>query len=92
MNALRDVEVGRQAGREFNRWLLETCCNRPPEEAAGRLVNWQDAPSARYPHPREEHLLPLHVCLGAALSAATPAKCAFNAEVMGYQMSAFLWD
>jgi len=28
------------------------------------LEVWQKAPSARYCHPCEEHLLPLHVCLG----------------------------
>ncbi|KXS37494.1 MAG: extradiol ring-cleavage dioxygenase III subunit B [Halomonadaceae bacterium T82-2] len=29
---------------------------------AERLVHWERAPHARFCHPREEHLLPLHVC------------------------------
>ncbi len=31
-----------------------------------RLTNWEKAPGARVCHPREEHLLPLHVCACAA--------------------------
>jgi aromatic ring-opening dioxygenase catalytic subunit (LigB family) len=30
------------------------------------LVDWENAPSARLAHPREDHLLPLMVAAGAA--------------------------
>ena len=30
------------------------------------LVDWQNAPTARLAHPREDHLLPLMVAAGAA--------------------------
>jgi len=33
------------------------------------IVNWAQAPHARFAHPREEHLLPLLVCLGPAQGA-----------------------
>jgi aromatic ring-opening dioxygenase catalytic subunit (LigB family) len=29
-------------------------------------VNWSQAPSARFAHPREDHLVPLFVAVGAA--------------------------
>ena len=38
----------------------------PPELRASALAAWDKAPSARGAHPREEHLLPLHVVVGAA--------------------------
>jgi aromatic ring-opening dioxygenase catalytic subunit (LigB family) len=30
------------------------------------LLHWSDAPAARLAHPREDHLLPLMVAVGAA--------------------------
>jgi aromatic ring-opening dioxygenase catalytic subunit (LigB family) len=36
---------------------------------AARLTAWETAPAAREAHPREEHLLPLHVAAGAAGSS-----------------------
>ena len=47
----------------FEDWLADTCSNNnvSPEDRERRLIEWADAPGARYCHPREEHLLPLHV-------------------------------
>lgn len=55
----------------FQAWLAETCGgpNLGVEYRLERLATWETAPHARYCHPREEHLLPLHVCAGMALSA-----------------------
>lgn len=92
MNAFRDGESGKSTCREFDDWLGDTCCRSDPGETAARLRNWISAPGARYAHPREEHLLPLHVCCGAALVNGAPARRMFNGDVMGYRMSAFLWD
>ena len=52
----------------FEAWLLETCTSQDLSEAEReqRLLNWESAPHARFCHPREEHLLPLHVCYGVA--------------------------
>lgn len=74
----------------FEQWLVDTCTNRLLSEAerAQRLVDWEKAPAARYCHPREEHLLPLHVCYGVA---ETPAKQVFRFEIMGKMASAYLW-
>ena len=37
-----------------------------PNERVTELTYWDAAPAARDAHPREEHLLPLHVAVGAA--------------------------
>lgn len=76
----------------FDTWLTETCCS--PEISAAerkeRLALWTQAPSARFCHPREEHLLPLLVCAAAADLA--PARRIYGGELMGAQVSAYLWN
>lgn len=81
------------ACNQFDNWLRETCTDTKltTEERERRLLEWAAAPAARFCHPREEHLLPLHVCYGAA-SVTTPiATVAFNQEVMGKKVTALLW-
>ncbi|MGP9800642.1 DODA-type extradiol aromatic ring-opening family dioxygenase [Rheinheimera sp. NSM] len=58
-------------------------------EQAQRLINWQQAPDARLMHPREEHLLPLHVCFGAAKGST--AQVLFNDKVLQKAVLAFGW-
>ncbi len=74
----------------FEQWLIDTCSNTEltEQEREQRLNNWDKAPAARYCHPREEHLLPLHVCYGAAGTAATRV---FEFEILGKMASAYLW-
>jgi len=73
----------------FQDWLIRTCATDMPErEREHRLIEWEHAPSARYCHPREEHLLPLHVCYGLAQSKA---ETVFDDTVMGKRSVAFLW-
>ena len=73
----------------FQDWLIQTCTS-PLEQAERerRLLEWEQAPSARYCHPREEHLLPLHVC---ASLAGTPAELVFDDRILGKRGVAFLW-
>ncbi|OYD25029.1 DODA-type extradiol aromatic ring-opening family dioxygenase [Oceanimonas baumannii] len=54
--------------RAFEHWLTQTCTDPAltEEERKDRLVHWEQAPYARFCHPREEHLLPLHLCYGLA--------------------------
>jgi aromatic ring-opening dioxygenase catalytic subunit (LigB family) len=49
----------------FDAWL-DAALRRPPEERTQALIAWEEAPAARLAHPREEHLLPLMVAVGAA--------------------------
>jgi aromatic ring-opening dioxygenase catalytic subunit (LigB family) len=52
--------------RRFDEWLQATLVASPPVERLQRLTEWTSAPAARAAHPREDHLLPLMVALGAA--------------------------
>ncbi len=54
-----------QDATRFDAWMREAVGRpRPARDAA--LTAWAEAPSARAAHPREEHLMPLHVVAGAA--------------------------
>jgi aromatic ring-opening dioxygenase catalytic subunit (LigB family) len=53
------------ASEAFDTWLRATVPAAPAERDRG-LLAWESAPAARRAHPREEHLLPLHVVAGAA--------------------------
>jgi aromatic ring-opening dioxygenase catalytic subunit (LigB family) len=57
---------GTLASQKFDDWLRFTLMELPPEERTPALLHWDQAPYARMAHPREEHLLPLMVALGAA--------------------------
>lgn len=74
----------------FMGWLNDTCSDRSlgENERTHRLVNWEKAPSARFCHPREEHLLPLHVCYGVANRACNKH---FDLEIIGKKASVYLW-
>jgi aromatic ring-opening dioxygenase catalytic subunit (LigB family) len=78
-----------EANDAFQNWLIETCTSPISQsERERRLIHWEKVPSARYCHPREEHLLPLHVCVGMA---DTPAKAIFDDDILGKRAVAFLW-
>lgn len=51
--------------KKFNQWLTETV-HFSSSERNERLDNWAKAPCAGECHPREEHLIPLMFCSGAA--------------------------
>lgn len=78
-----------RANDAFQDWLRETCALPLPQpERERRLAAWEKAPAARYCHPREEHLLPLHVC---AAMAGGPAEVVFDDRILGKRALAFLW-
>ena len=85
-----ETAESRNLNRAFEEWLHETCTSEElgEEERAQRLVQWQQAPGARFCHPREEHLLPLHVCCGLA-----QAPCAepFMLNILHKRASMYLW-
>jgi aromatic ring-opening dioxygenase catalytic subunit (LigB family) len=83
-----------QKAEEFNNWLINTLTNNSlsEEERENRLVNWEDAPYARFAHPREEHLLPIHVLFGVATANNFRAELVFNDIAVGKKVSAFLWS
>ncbi len=73
----------------FQHWLIQVCTGPgKQEDREDQLIHWESAPNARYCHPREEHLLPLHVCLGMA---GKPAQLIYNDFIFGKRAVAFLW-
>lgn len=74
----------------FESWLVDTCTSSEIDERTRteRLIGWDRAPAARYCHPREEHLLPLHVCYGVTKSACIGHT---QLTIMGKRSSTFFW-
>lgn len=77
---------GKPAPREakFIAWFKETATDAEisPEERRRRLSQWaSEAPYGRLTHPREEHLLPLHVASGC--TAFSPGEMIFDDFIMG---------
>jgi aromatic ring-opening dioxygenase catalytic subunit (LigB family) len=70
----------------FDAWLAEAVV-QPRAQREQRLVQWAAAPGGRASHPREEHLLPLHVVAGAA--GEDPGERVFQDRVLGSVQSAF---
>jgi 4,5-DOPA dioxygenase extradiol len=81
------------ASDQFDEWLVTTLsdANLSRAEQQKALEHWDAAPHARFCHPREEHLLPLHVCFGAA-KEGEPAEVIFNEALMGHKVAGFGWN
>jgi aromatic ring-opening dioxygenase catalytic subunit (LigB family) len=91
---LRAFSFGDNGGSDsrndaFQDWLIHVCTATDSQnEREQQLVSWEQAPHARYCHPREEHLLPLHVCAGLA---GEPATQVFDDYILGKRSVAFMW-
>jgi 4,5-DOPA dioxygenase extradiol len=85
-----DNAQSRQLNESFESWLQQTCAagDLGEQERRDRLNHWSAAPGGRYCHPREEHLLPLHVCYGAAQGACSKV---FGLNIMNKKSSMYLW-
>ncbi|MEN6543456.1 class III extradiol ring-cleavage dioxygenase [Parvibaculum sp.] len=83
------VDVGSPdpGSQRFDAWLEEVLTKATPENRIDALAAWHKAPAARDAHPREEHLLPLHVAVGAA--GTDPGRKTLTDVVMGAVESAF---
>lgn len=86
-NQSKEADVHNQV---FEAWLKDTMQSAAlsEEERRQRLVAWAQAPSARFCHPREEHLLPLHICYGLA---QRPCDVYASAKVLGKNAGLFYW-
>ena len=58
--------AARAPSAAFDAWLESTLAMADAAARSRTLADWERAPAARLAHPREEHLLPLMVALGAA--------------------------
>src|SRR5690606_2593348 len=76
----------------FDHWLTQILTNENLDKAEQQhaLEQWQSAPEARFSHPREEHLLPLHACFGAAQATAVATKI-YSGTLFNTRISAYLW-
>ena len=91
MGAFSFEEDNRQDDKNeaFQDWLKEVCTGQLSQlEREESLLHWEKAPHARYCHPREEHLLPLLVCLAMAQE---PAKVVFDDDILTKRSLAFQW-
>jgi aromatic ring-opening dioxygenase catalytic subunit (LigB family) len=71
---------------------LQTTMAAAPAQRSQALLDWEQAPAARLCHPREEHLLPLMVAVGAA--EADRAVCVYHEDGIfgGVTASSFRMD
>jgi aromatic ring-opening dioxygenase catalytic subunit (LigB family) len=72
---------------EWDSALTAAVTDPDPIRRAGRVADWQALPHARFAHPREEHLLPLMVALGAG--GGDSATLDFRDHVLGWTVSAY---
>ncbi|CAG8999165.1 MAG: 4,5-DOPA dioxygenase extradiol [Candidatus Celerinatantimonas neptuna] len=64
-NLRRFSASAQKPSQEFDQWLKQTL-ELPEQQRHRQLDQWELAPSARIAQPREDHLMPLWVALGAA--------------------------
>jgi aromatic ring-opening dioxygenase catalytic subunit (LigB family) len=84
LRALGDARATLPA-QQFDDWL-QRAISLPGSDRGDMLERWQDAPAARFCHPRPEHLLPLMVAAGAS---EAPGRRIFNEQVLGTMISGF---
>jgi aromatic ring-opening dioxygenase catalytic subunit (LigB family) len=72
---------GAAPSQAFDGWLQTVLTKASPQEREQQLLRWEQAPSARVAHPREDHLLPLMVVVGAAKEDA--GSCVYHEDFFG---------
>jgi len=75
--------------RRFDDWLQQALLKILDVERRERVAGWMQAPDARVAHPREDHLVPLMVALGAA--DEEPASLIYHQDdfLGGWALSSF---
>ena len=86
LRELFDRERAIPVAEAFDAWLQDAVA-RPPAERDAALAAWAQAPGGRRAHPREEHLIPLHVIAGAA--GDDTMRTAWSGTFLGARISAF---
>lgn len=85
-----DTAEIRAMNQGFEQWLLDTLSDAAlsEQERRAQLVDWELAPHARFCHPREEHLLPLHLCYGLAGERCNRYR---SAKILNKNSGMFYW-
>ncbi len=71
----------------FDEALTAAVTDADPARRAARVAEWASMPQARFAHPREEHLLPLMVALGAG--GDDGAVRDHSSSVLGWTVSGY---
>jgi aromatic ring-opening dioxygenase catalytic subunit (LigB family) len=72
----------------FDAWLTGAVVS-DAQTRASQLADWEQGPSARLSHPREEHLIPLMVAAGATDG---PGQRLYSETVLNTAISGFRFD
>ena len=85
--------AGAEKTETFSDWLVDTITKTNDDKgvAEEQLIDWEQAPYARFCHPREEHLIPLHVCFGMAMAQGREGKLIFDDRLMQQRVLSFQW-
>jgi aromatic ring-opening dioxygenase catalytic subunit (LigB family) len=85
--------ASQKASKDFNEWLKATITkSNSAEEVKEGLVRWEQAPSARMCHPREEHLLPLFMVAAAAGFEGGKLIYETNSDTGDHTVSGYLFN
>ena len=84
------INQNMQKSLAFHEYLRSTIEGVGPPVMLDRLASWEQAPEARFCHPREEHLLPLHVAAAAA-GANARGQTIYDGTLMGVKVASFLF-
>lgn len=79
------TRAGYEAAKLFDSWLGHALA-QTADDRARLLEHWEEAPAGRASHPREEHLLPLHVIAGAG--ERDTVTMPFRGPLLGTMVSA----
>jgi aromatic ring-opening dioxygenase catalytic subunit (LigB family) len=79
---------GAEPSQTFDQWLNKSLA-LAPQQRSHQLTQWSLAPAARIAHPREDHLVPLMVAVGAAESEAATAIYHEDRFLGGISVSSF---
>lgn len=77
---------------EFDQWLTHSVTTLDSDARHQALLQWETAPSARFAHPKEEHLIPLMVAAGAAGDDAAELSFHQNDFLGGISVSNYRFD
>lgn len=74
--------AAKSTSARFDAWLQQSLVHDAPAARSDALLRWAQAPAARQAHPREDHLIPLLVAVGAAEDE--PGACIYHeSDFMG---------
>ncbi|PCC97606.1 DODA-type extradiol aromatic ring-opening family dioxygenase [Halopseudomonas pelagia] len=91
MRAFFDPVTNQEASLNlaFENWLESSLRIDDEQLRESSLANWKQAPGAAFCHPREEHLLPIHVC---AAAAGKPVAQEWRFTALNRHGSCYWWN